>query len=115
MTFLERLEGVAERCPPHLASQLASTLPFMDLFRDAGGLLYDDDDEVYYGLDSDLPLPDEDGSMPVMHWSAGIYADHVEVLRLRRCGSVSNVVARYTLSYGEFWGLLRRYGEMRAL
>ena len=113
MTIDRRIQGVADEAP-RLMPVLASVVPFLDLFRDEGELLYDDDDAVYYGLDCDLPLPDEDDSLPGMHWSAGIYEEHVEVLRLRRFGSVSRILGREALTLPEFWAMLRRYGAVRS-
>ncbi len=108
-TYCSLLNGVADEAP-HLVPPVTSVLPFLDLFNDEGEVLYDDDGDVYYGLECDYPLPDEDGSLPHMHWSAGIYADRVELFRLRKYGSVSRILSTETLSLRKFWGLLRRYG-----
>lgn len=107
------VDVIAEEAPC-LIPIVASVLPFSDLFSDDGQIGYDEDDRVFYALESDIPLPDEDGTLPDMHWSAGIYADHVEVLRLQKHGSVSRILGRETLTHEEFWGLLRRYGAVRS-
>lgn len=102
------LDSVFEEAP-QLWHALVSVMPFFDLFSDEGGIGYDDDDQVCYGLDCDRPLPDEDGSVPGMHWSAAIYEDHVEVWRLQKEKGVSKIQGTETLSLREFWHLLRRY------
>lgn len=107
------LDDVADEAP-QLVPAVASVMPFLDLFSDHGEILYDDDDEAYFGLDSDHFLPDEDGSLPDMHWSAGIYEDRVTLLRLQKCGSVSRILGRQDMSLEEFVGFLHRYGAQRS-
>jgi hypothetical protein len=102
------LDSVGEEAP-QLWHALVSVMPFFDLFSDEGGIGYDDDGEVYYAVTSEAPLPDEDGSLPEMHWYAEIYEDRVEVSRLQKQDGITRIRGTETLSLREFWHLLRRY------
>ena len=104
------LDDVAEEAP-RLVPAVASVMPFLDLFQDEGEIAYDDEDEVYYGVDCDLPLPDANNSLPDMYWSAGIYEHRVVLLHLQKHGSVSRILGRENLSLREFWGILRQISE----
>ncbi len=104
------LDDVAEEAP-RLVPAVASVMPFLDLFRDEAEISHDDGDEVCYGVDCDIPLPDDHSRLPDTHWSAGIYADHIELLRLQKHGSVSSILSRENLSLREFWGILRRISQ----
>jgi hypothetical protein len=97
---------------PSLVPPVASVMPFLDLFRGEGEIATDDDDELCYGLECDLPLPDRDDSRSGMHWSANIYEDRVELTRFQKQKGVSEIEDMETLSLRDFWRLLRRISEV---
>ena len=97
---------------PSLVPPVASVMPFLDLFRGEGEINSDEEDEAYYSLESDLPLPDHDKSKSGMHWSAGIYEDRVELTHFQKQKGVSEIEDMETLSLRDFWRLLRRISQV---
>jgi hypothetical protein len=100
---------------PELVPAVASLMPFSDLFSDEVGIGYEEYSPLCYGLQCDLPLPDEDGSLPGMHWSADIYEDRVEVSRLQKQDGISVIRGTETFSLREFWHLLRKVSQGRTV
>ena len=96
---------------PSLVPPVASVMPFLDLFRDGGEIASDEEDEAYYSLESDLPLPDHKKSRSGMHWSAAIYEDRVELIHFQKQKGVSEFQDIELLSLRDFWRLLRRISQ----
>ena len=97
---------------PSLVPPVASVMPFLDLFRGEGEIATDEEDEAYYSLESDLPLPDNDKGKAGIHWSADIYEDRVELTHFQKQKGVSEIEDIELLSLREFWGILRQISQV---